>query len=367
MAHSVPSTMRAAYIAEYNKPYALDESRATPKPGPEDLLIRVHAAGFCHSDAQALQGQFRTPSPIGLIPSHEIAGVIAATGASYQGQFKVGDRVGILNFKHACGTCPGCKRTTTSNNKPSADPRFCDNRETAGFLHDGGFADYAVGDPETTVRLPDGMFFAQAAPLMCAGATVWGSLERATEGLAKGDTIAIVGVGGLGHLGVQFAKALGFQVIAVDSRQAGRDLAMEMDNRSLQPDLVVDSSDPKTASEQIYRFTNDEGVAAAVVCTDSIAANRWALQLLRIGGTLGLLGLPPTPWQFDADVIVFKELSIRGSYVAGRDATERMLEVVEEAGVRSQITEIGYDRIPEIMELYEDKEFKGRLVVNMAD
>jgi D-arabinose 1-dehydrogenase-like Zn-dependent alcohol dehydrogenase len=351
--------------SQYNKPYGLDEGRPTPKPGPNDLLVRVQAAGFCHSDAQALQGQFRTPSPIGLIPSHEIAGVVAATGSSYKGKFKVGDRVGLLNFKHACGTCPGCSlRKRTS--KPS-DPRFCDNRETAGFLHDGGFADYAVGDPETTVHLPDSMPFEQAAPLMCAGATVWGSLERATEGLSEGETVAIVGIGGLGHLGVQFAKALGFKVIAVDSRQAGRDLAMETNNPSLQPDLVVDSSDPKSASDQIYSFTNNEGVAVAVVCTDSIAANRWALQLLRIGGTLGLLGLPPTPWQFDADVIVFKELSIRGSYVAGRDATERMMRLVEEAGVRSHITQIGYRKIPEIVKLYEDKEFKGRLVVNMAD
>ncbi|KAF9875242.1 amidase [Colletotrichum karsti] len=307
---SVPRRMRAAQIAEYSKPYELVE-KDVPSIRENELLIRVHAAGFCHSDLQVLQGQFK--SPLGMIPSHEPAGVIVQVGAGCSTDWKVGDRVGALNFKNSCGECSGCSLTKRTGNE--LDPRFCDKRETAGFQHDGAFAEYLTIDPETTVRLPPSLPFDQAAPLMCAGATVWGSLERATAGLNPGETVAIVGIGGLGHLGLQFASAMGFRTIAIDSRPAGRQLAVEMPNENLKPALVVDSS-VEDATSQILNFTNGEGVAAAVVCTDSLAANNWALTILRIGGVMGVLGLPAENWRFDSSVIVFKELTIRGSYVA---------------------------------------------------
>lgn len=329
------------------------------------MLVRVHAAGFCHSDLQALQGQFAKPAPIGLIPSHEVAGTIAKLGPSYSGSLKVGDRVGMLNFKNACGFCVNCNLRIKRG--VERDPRFCEKRITAGFQHDGGFADYAVADPETTIKLRNETSFEQAAPLMCAGATVWGSLEKATAGLGKGEAVAIVGIGGLGHLGVQFAKALGFKVVAVDSRLAGRQLAKEVDNQQLQPELVVDSSNPEKATQEIFDFTRGEGVAAAIVCTDSISANKWALGLLRIGGVLGLLGLPPEPWQFDPELMVFKELTIKGSYVAGKDSAERMMNTVDEFGVKSHLTTVGFDEIPNIVSMYEDKAFKGRLVVRLRE
>lgn len=327
-----------------------------------ELLIRVHAAGFCHSDVQVLQGQFK--SPLGLTPSHEPAGVIVQVGAACQGDWNLGDRVGVLNFKNSCGHCSGCGLAQRSHQQ--LDPRFCDKRETAGFQHDGAFADFLVADPMTTVRMPDSLSFAQAAPLMCAGATVWGSLERATSSLSPGDTVAIVGVGGLGHLGLQFAKGMGFRTIAVDSRPAGRQLAMEVANKDLEPDLVIDSG-AEDAADKIKGFTNGEGVAAAIVCTDSLAANSWALRTLRIGGTLGLLGLPADQWRFDSDVIVFRELTIRGSYVAGKEATERMMTVVERSGVESQATVVSFDEIPKIVDMYHKPDFRGRLVVQVSE
>lgn len=326
-----------------------------------ELLIRVHAAGFCHSDLQVLQGQFK--SPLGMIPSHEPAGVIVKIGAGCGNEWKVGDRVGALNFKNSCGSCSGCGLAVRKDSR--LDPRFCDNRETAGFQHDGAFAEYLAIDPETTVRLPPSLPFDQAAPLMCAGATVWGSLERATVGLGPGDPVAIVGIGGLGSLGLQFAAAMGFRTIAVDSRPAGRQLAVEMAKESLRPALVVDS-DSKDATAQILEFTNGEGVAAVVACTDSLPANNWALTLLRTGGVMGVLGLPAENWRFDSSAIVFKELTIRGSYVASRDSTERMMKVVGEADIRSHITLVPFDGIPGIVEAYQDSAFKGRLVVQVT-
>lgn len=309
-----------------------------------------------------LEGQFG--SPIGLTPSHEPAGVVAQVGSKCSSEWAIGDRVGVLNFKNACGSCTGCG--LTRRERGCLDPRFCDNRETAGFHHDGAFAEFMVADPSTTVRLPDSLSFEQAAPLMCAGATVWGALERATSGLQRGDTVSIVGIGGLGHLGLQLAKAMGFRTIAVDNRPSGRELALAMANKSLQPDLVVDSG-AADATGKILDFTSGEGVAAAVVCTDSLAANAWALRTLRVRGTLGILGLPAEQWRFDADVMVFKELAICATYVAGREATERMLKVVEQSGIESELTVVPFEGIPGLLDAYKASDFRGRLVVRIQE
>jgi D-arabinose 1-dehydrogenase-like Zn-dependent alcohol dehydrogenase len=194
-------------------------------------------------------------------------------------------------------------------------------------------------------------------------ATVWGALEKATAGLEPGATVAIVGIGGLGHLGVQFAKSLGFTTIALDSRRAGRELATEVPE-GLEPDLVLDST-ASGAAEKVLAFTKGEGVAAAVVCTDSIVANTWTLRLLRVGGVMVPLGLPPDRWQFDSDVIVYRELVIRGSYVASAASTRRMMEAVARSAVRSHVTSVGLGDVPGIVDMYQENNFRGRLVVKI--
>ena len=148
---------------QYNTPYILTRV-PIPSVRRNELLIRIHAAGFCHSDLQVLQGEVNSPLP--MIPSHEPAGVVVQVGED-AGQWKVGDRVGVLNFKGACSQCPDC--ISTQRRYGTVDARFCRHRETAGFQHDGAFAEYLVADAATTVALPDSMSFEQAAPLLCAG------------------------------------------------------------------------------------------------------------------------------------------------------------------------------------------------------
>jgi D-arabinose 1-dehydrogenase-like Zn-dependent alcohol dehydrogenase len=128
---------------------------------------------------------------------------------------------------------------------------------------------------------------------------------------------------------------------------------------------VLDST-ASDAAEKIFAFTKGEGVAAAVVCTDSIIANTWALRLLRIGGVMVPLGLPPDRWQFDADVLVYRELVIRGNYVASAASTRRMMEAVGRSGVRSHVTTVELDDVPRIVDMYQDKNFRGRLVVKVC-
>ncbi|EHA46972.1 hypothetical protein MGG_01923 [Pyricularia oryzae 70-15] len=312
---NVPQHMKAAQISEYGKPYCIT-SKPVPTIRPHELLVRIHAAGFCHSDLQTLQGQFK--SPLGMIPSHEPAGVIVQVGAQALGSWQVGDRVGVLNFKNACGSCSGCglsKRTLQEPGREGLDPRFCDRRETAGFQHDGAFAEYMVADPATTVKLPDALLLEQAAPLI---------------------------------------------------RAAGRQLAMEVRD-ALQPSLVVDSSLPQEAEAQIMQLTDGEGLAAAIVCTDSLPANAWALKMLRIGGFLGVLGLPPQDWRFDSSALVFRELTVRGSYVASKASTQRMIDLAESTGVRSHVTTVSFDKIPDIVDMYQTTSMKGRLVVKVVE
>ncbi|KAF2855595.1 GroES-like protein [Plenodomus tracheiphilus IPT5] len=351
-------TMQAAQVVEYNKPYQLCE-RQVPECGENELLVEVRAAGFCHSDLQVLQGQF--PAPLPMIPSHEPAGVIRRVGGRVGNSWRVGDRVGVLNFKKACENCVGCQQLQRRGGRK--DPRFCHKREMAGFKNDGAFAQFMIADPDTTVHLPNDVSFEEGAPLMCAGATAWGALQKLRPDVKAGETVAIVGIGGVGHLAVQFAKAMGFRVIAIDNRPEGRQLATEVP-KGLTPDLVIDSS-ANTADDQILHFTSNEGLAGIVVCTDSIQANSWSLQQLGSRGVMVPLGLPKDKWQFDSDAMVFRELTIRGSYVAGADEVEEMFKVVGKHGIASHLTVVEFDQIPTIVDRYLDKSMKGRLVVRI--
>ncbi|CAO2652317.1 Nn.00g006000.m01.CDS01 [Neocucurbitaria sp. VM-36] len=350
--------MRAAQILEYNTPYELCD-RQVPVCGDHDLLIEVRAAGFCHSDLQVLQGQFPTQLP--MIPSHEPVGTIIHIGSNVEGSWKVGDRVGVLNFKNACGECVGCRQHKRRGGRK--DPRFCQKREMAGFKHDGAFAQFMLADPNTTVPLPDEVSFEQGAPLMCAGATAWGAVQKLQPDVKPGDMVGIVGIGGVGHLAVQFSKAMGYRTVAIDNRLEGRQLATELPAH-LKPDYVIDSS-ATDARETLLDFTSGEGLAGIVVCTDSIQANAWSLQQLGNQGVMVPLGLPKDNWQFDSEAMVFRELTIRGSYVASAQEVEEMFKVVGEHSIASHLTVLEFDQIPNILDRYLHKSMKGRLVVRM--
>jgi D-arabinose 1-dehydrogenase-like Zn-dependent alcohol dehydrogenase len=197
-----------------------------------------------------------------------------------------------------------------------------------------------------------------------AKATVWGALQKLKPEVKLGETVAIVGIGGLGQLGLQFAKAMGYKTIAIDNRPEGRQLTLDIP-KNLSPDMVVDSAAEDTG-DKILKFTGGEGLAGIVVCTDSIEANAWSLQQLGNGGVMVPVGLPKARWQFDSEAMIFRELTIRGVYVASTEMVEKMLKVVDEYGVSSHITTVDFDEIPNIVEKYTDKSMKGRLVVRIA-
>jgi D-arabinose 1-dehydrogenase-like Zn-dependent alcohol dehydrogenase len=179
-----------------------------------------------------------------------------------------------------------------------------------------------------------------------------------------GEAVAVVGIGGVGHLGIQFAKALGYKTVAIDNRPEGRQLAQEVPEH-LKPDLVVDST-ASDADGKILEFTAGEGLAGVVVCTDSIQANAWSLQQLGNKGVMVPLGLPADKWQFDSEAMVFRELTIKGSYVASADEVEEMLKVVAKHSISSHLTVLDFDQIPSLVERYLHTSMKGRLVIKIA-
>ena len=191
-------------------------------------------------------------------------------------------------------------------------------------------------------------------------ATTWAGLKAAN--VSSPAPIGIVGIGGLGTLAVQFAKALGHAVVAVDNRAEGRALATEF---ALKADLVVDTADSE-AAERIKTWAGRDGLAAVIVCTDDVEITDWSLTTLRPHGVAVPLGLPPAGFKFSAFTMVFNELTIKGSLVATKHQVEDMIRVVAENQIRSHITTIGIDDAPNVTAMYMTQHLKGRLVVTIG-
>jgi D-arabinose 1-dehydrogenase-like Zn-dependent alcohol dehydrogenase len=192
---------------------------------------------------------------------------------------------------------------------------------------------------------------------------VWGAISKLD--FSKDLPVAVVGIGGLGQLAIQFLKALGHPTIAIDNRPEGRDLAQEVGPKALRADAVVDYND-KDATEKVLQFGGEAGgVAGVIVCTDDVPATEWSLKILRPRGVCVPLGLPPGGFKFGAFDLVFKEQVVKGSLVANKSLVDEMFKIVEKHSVRSHITTVGFKDVPKLPDMYMDKHLKGRLVLKM--
>src|SRR5579875_1201370 len=207
------ATMRAMVIEEQGGDFVLQE-RDVPEPGFGEALVRVHACGVCHSDVFARDGYPGVSWPV--VPGHEIAGEIAGLGDHVEG-WEVGQRVGVGWFGGNCGHCEWCRRGQLID---------CENMEIPGITMDGGYAEYVVVRASALAAMPDDLEPAEAGPLLCAGITTFNALRR--SGMVAGSRVAILGIGGLGHLAVQFAVRLGYETVAVARGGEKRELAMKL-------------------------------------------------------------------------------------------------------------------------------------------
>ena len=207
-------TMKAVQVSAPDGPFQVVE-REIPAPGPGQVRVKVEACGVCHSDAFVKTGAFPGLA-LPRVPGHEIAGRVDAVGAGVTA-WKAGDRVGVGWHGGHCFQCDACRRGRFIN---------CVNAKVTGISYDGGYAEYAVVPFEAVARIPDKLTAAEAAPLLCAGVTTYNSLR--SSGARPGDTVAVQGIGGLGHLAIQYAVKMGFRTIAISHGAEKEDLARQL-------------------------------------------------------------------------------------------------------------------------------------------
>jgi propanol-preferring alcohol dehydrogenase len=310
--------MRAAVLHAYGRPIAL-EDRPAPVPGEGEVLIRIHACGVCHSDLHLAAGDWDLLKSITKLPvilGHEIAGTVAALGTGVSG-LAPGDRVGVPWLYWTCGTCEYCA---------SGRENLCLNQQTTGCTVDGGFAEFITARATHAVKLPDAIPLDEAAPLMCAGLTVYRALKTAAT--SPGNLVAVFGVGGLGHLAVQYARALGARVCAMDITPDKLALA-----RACGAEQTVDAS-----REPPHRAIRGLGGAhVAIVTAASADAYTAALRSMRRGGTVLLVAMTPQPFSVSPISMVSGELRIVASAVGTRRDLDEALALAVTHGIRCRI------------------------------
>lgn len=335
--------MRAAVVHEFGKPLTIDQ-RPVPQPGPGQLLVRVVACGVCHTDLHAANGDWPVRPSLPFVPGHEATGVVAGVGKGVTG-FREGDPVGVPWLHDACGHCEFCETGWET---------LCDAQHNTGYSVDGGYADYVLADADYVGRLPAGADFHAMAPILCAGVTTYKGLKE-TEA-RPGEWVVISGVGGLGHVAVQYAKAMGLLVAAVDV--AADKLKLARDHGA---DAVVNAADVD-AAEQVRKITGG-GAHGVLVTAPSQPAFRQCIAMARRKGTVALVGLPPGDFPTPIFDVVLKRITIRGSIVGTRRDLDEAIAFAASGKVRSRITREPLEAINDVFARLSAGQVEGRVVL----
>jgi propanol-preferring alcohol dehydrogenase len=338
-------TMKAAVVRQFGQKLSIDEV-PIPVPGPGEVLVKIVATGVCHTDLHAADGDWPVkPSPP-FIPGHEGAGIVAAVGAGVT-RLKEGDPVGIAWLHDACGCCEPCTTGWET---------LCSAQHNSGYSVNGSFAEYAIGVADYVGRLPANVDFAAMAPILCAGVTTYKGIKE-TEA-RPGEWIAISGIGGLGHVAVQYAKAMGLHVAALDVTEEKLALA-----RSLGAEVAVNARAPD-AAEQVVRLTGG-GTHGVLVTAVSRPAFAQALNLVRRKGTISLVGLPPGTFDIPIFDVVLKRITLRGSIVGTRQDLAESIQFAAEGKVKAHIHEAWLEDINQIFSNMKAGEIDGRMVMRL--
>jgi D-arabinose 1-dehydrogenase-like Zn-dependent alcohol dehydrogenase len=308
------ATMRAVQVTEANGALELVE-REVPSPGPGEVLVKVEACGVCHSDAFAVTGGYPGVS-FPVVPGHEVAGTVAALGDGVD-YWDAGRRVGVGWFGGNCNHCEPCRRGHLI---------ACRNMGIPGVTFDGGYADYVLVPAAALAALPDDLSFEDAAPLMCAGVTTFNGLRE--SGVRAGGVVAVLGVGGLGHLGVQFAAKLGFHTVAIARGTEKEPLARELGAHD-----YIDSTAGDVAAE-LQKLGGADVVLATVTNADAMAATVGGLAP---GGRLVVLGASMDPMPVPPAALIGGENVIAGHASGTSQDSEDTLAFSARTGVRPRI------------------------------
>jgi alcohol dehydrogenase, propanol-preferring len=339
-------TMKAAVVREFGKPLQIEEL-PIPVPGRGEVLIKIEASGVCHTDLHAAHGDWPVKPRPPFVPGHEGVGFVAALGPDTHG-LKEGDAVGLAWLHDACGHCVHCVGGWET---------LCESQHNSGYSVNGSFAEYAVGHAGFVARLPTNMELAPLAPILCAGVTTYKGIQE-TEA-RPGEWLAICGVGGLGHLAIQYGKAMGLKVVALDTTADKLSLASITG-----ADDTVDANDP-AAVEKVLRITGG-GAHGVLVTAVSNHAFAQAVALARRRGTISLVGLPPGTFPVPIFDVVLKRLTIRGSIVGTRNDLDEALAFARDGKVFAQIRRERLEDINSVFERMVSGHIRGRIVLGMS-
>jgi len=338
-------TMKAAVVEKFGAPLVVKEL-PIPTPGPGQVLVQVVASGVCHTDLHAAEGDWPIKPTPPFTPGHEGAGFVAALGSGVT-HLKEGDRVGIAWLHSACGHCDYCLAGWET---------LCLEQQNSGYSVDGSFAEYALGQADYLGRIPKNLSFVDAAPILCAGVTTYKGLKM-TEA-KPGEWVVISGAGGLGHVAIQYAKAMGLHVAAVDLGPEKMALA-----RKLGAEITIDAKTQDPAKEIQKQIGGAQGVLVTAV---SPVAFKHAVGMLRRGGTCVLNGLPPGEFPVSIFELVLNGHTIRGSIVGTRLDLEESLRFAAEGKVKATIETLPLESINDTFSRMKKGQINGRIVLGIG-
>lgn len=335
------STMKAVQVRKPGTLELVDVNK--PEPGPRQVRIRVEACGVCHSDSITVHRAFPWIE-LPRTPGHEVAGVVDKLGADVV-PWTVGQRVGVGWHGGHCGYCSSCRK---------GDFVTCRNQKICGISYDGGYAEYMVAPVEALVSIPDDLKSAEAGPLLCAGITVFNSLRNA--GAQPGDLVAVLGLGGLGHLGVQYAAKMGYKTVALARGRDKEPLA-----KQLGAHVYVDTASTDPAAE-----LKKLGGARVILATASNSkATTAVMGGLGIDGKLVMLGVDVEPLSINALPMIMSRQSVQGWPSGQPSDTEEALAYSALSGVRAMIETVPLAQAPQAYERMMGGHARFRMVITM--
>ncbi len=321
--------MKAAVCEAFGRPLALSEL-PTPVPGPREVLVRVAGCGVCHSDLHLVDGDWKDwGTPLPIVPGHEVTGVVEQAGSEVE-QLARGDRVGIPWMQFACGDCPACR---------AGAEMLCASQKSTGITVNGGYAEFVKAPAAFVHRIPENLDLVDAAPLLCGGITVFAPLRRA--GNLAGKTVAVAGIGGLGHLGIRMAAAMGAHVVAILRGEEKTDLARRMGARE-----IIDAE-----KEKIGKRLSSMGGAELILLTGiSVLLFEQCIPGLGTNGTLVVLAAIAERASLIPAGLITGQKVIRGSVVGTRDDMDAMLRFAADHGISSVVERHPLEDVNEVLE-----------------
>ncbi len=341
--------MQAAVVEQFGHPLELQDW-AVPTPAAGQIVVKTEACGVCHTDLHAARGDWPVLPSLPFIPGHEGIGLVTAVGAGVTA-VKEGDRVGVPWLYSACGHCEHCL---------AAWETVCADAQFGGYTKNGGFAEFILADPRYVAHIPAGLTATAAAPIICAGATTYKGIKETRA--RPGEWLAVSGAGGLGHLAIQYAKAMGLHVCAVDIDDAKLAHATRVG-----ADVVVNAShgDAGAAAAAVMAATGG-GAHGVLITAPSLGAFTQGIAMTRRRGTCVLVGLPAGAFPVPLFDVVARCLTIRGSFVGTRLDMAEALAFAASGAVTADIELQPLSAVNDVFTRLERGQVASRVVLDFA-